>query len=28
VLADGNARARAIADRTLADVQSLMHTTY
>ena len=26
VLADGNARARAIADRTLSDVQSLMHT--
>ena len=28
VLADGNARARAIADRTLSDVQSLMHTAY
>ena len=28
VLADGNARARAIADRTLSDVQSLMHTGY
>ena len=28
VLADGNARAGEIADRTLADVQSLMHTNY
>ncbi len=28
VLADGNTRARAIADRTLSDVQSLMHTSY
>ena len=28
VLADGNARARAIADRTLSDVQRLMHTSY
>lgn len=28
VLADGNTRARAIADRTLSDVQSLMHTVY
>lgn len=28
VLADGNAKARDIAGRTLSDVQSLMHTTY
>jgi len=28
VLAGGNERARAIADRTLSDVQRLMHTTY
>jgi tryptophanyl-tRNA synthetase len=28
VLADGNARARALADRTLSDVQQLMHTSY
>ena len=28
VLANGNARAGAIADRTLSDVQSLMHTKY
>ncbi len=28
VLAAGNARAREIADRTLSDVQSLMHTVY
>jgi len=28
VLADGNERARAIADRTLSDVRSLMHTVY
>jgi tryptophanyl-tRNA synthetase len=28
VLADGNARAREIAERTLADVQHLMHTVY
>jgi tryptophanyl-tRNA synthetase len=28
VLADGNARARHVADRTLADVRELMHTTY
>jgi len=28
VLAEGNERARAIADRTLADVQRLMHTSY
>lgn len=28
VLADGNARARELAGRTLSDVQSLMHTVY
>ncbi len=28
VLAEGNERARAIADSTLSDVQQLMHTSY
>ena len=28
VLADGNERARALADQTLSDVQALMHTRY